>query len=243
MIEIAISLGVIGIALVAIIGVLPMGMSVQKENREETIINQDATILMEAIRNGARGGDDLTNYVYAIVITNMGGLNVGYINPTLANQMNFSKAASFPTVPANQWYPILANGGKVVGLLSTPKFVTVGKDIYTNRIIACIRSMSGLATEKPPQENDILIGDSFSYRLVSENVAVPVADTASAYGRQLTNSLHELRLTFMWPQRPSGTVGAFRQTFRALIAGQLMPVFNNGNQLYFFQSQSFTNAP
>ncbi|MEI9963166.1 MAG: type II secretion system protein [Limisphaerales bacterium] len=66
MIEIAISLAVIGIALVAIIGVLPLGMSVQRENREETVINQDATILMEAIRNGARGLDDLTNYVYAI---------------------------------------------------------------------------------------------------------------------------------------------------------------------------------
>jgi type II secretory pathway pseudopilin PulG len=66
MIEIAISLAVIGFALVAIIGVLPLGMEVQKENREETIINQDATMFMEAIRNGAQGMDDLTNYVYAI---------------------------------------------------------------------------------------------------------------------------------------------------------------------------------
>src|SRR5947207_7764407 len=35
MIEIAISLAVIGFALVAIIGILPTGMNVQKENREE----------------------------------------------------------------------------------------------------------------------------------------------------------------------------------------------------------------
>ena len=60
MIEIAISLAIIGIALVAIIGVLPLGVNVQKDNREETIINQDATVLVEAIRNGARGADDLT---------------------------------------------------------------------------------------------------------------------------------------------------------------------------------------
>ena len=65
MIEIAISLAVIGFALVAIIGILPTGMQVQKDNRQETIINQDATYLIEAIRGGARGLDDLTNYVDA----------------------------------------------------------------------------------------------------------------------------------------------------------------------------------
>ena len=62
MIEIAISLAVIGFALVAIIGILPIGMNVQKENRHETIINQDATIFMEAMRNGDQGADDLTNH-------------------------------------------------------------------------------------------------------------------------------------------------------------------------------------
>src|ERR1035437_2192473 len=66
MIEIAISLAVIGFALVAILGVLPVGLNVQKENREETIINQDASVFMNAIRNGARGMDALANYVMAI---------------------------------------------------------------------------------------------------------------------------------------------------------------------------------
>ena len=46
MIEIALCLAIIGFALVAIIGVLPTGMGVQRQNREETIINQDATIWM-----------------------------------------------------------------------------------------------------------------------------------------------------------------------------------------------------
>ena len=78
MVEIAICLAIIGIALVAIIGVLPLGLNVQKDNREETIINQDATVFIEAIRNGARGADDLTNYVYAIV--NTGSNPAGYTN-------------------------------------------------------------------------------------------------------------------------------------------------------------------
>ena len=66
LIEIAISLAVNGIALVAIIGVLPRGMNVQRENREATIINQDATVFIEAISKGAQGMNDLTNYVFAI---------------------------------------------------------------------------------------------------------------------------------------------------------------------------------
>jgi len=66
MIEIAICLAVIGFALAAIVGVLPLGMNVQRENREETIINQDASVFLNAIRNGEMGLDDLTNYVVAI---------------------------------------------------------------------------------------------------------------------------------------------------------------------------------
>jgi hypothetical protein len=55
MIEIAISLAIIGFALVAIVGILPIGMSAQRDNRHETIINQDASVLMDALRNGERG--------------------------------------------------------------------------------------------------------------------------------------------------------------------------------------------
>ncbi len=74
MVEIAISLAIIGFALVAIIGVLPIGMTVQKDNREETIVNQDATVFMNAIRNGALGLDYLTNYVTSIYRRSRGTL-------------------------------------------------------------------------------------------------------------------------------------------------------------------------
>src|SRR5688500_11835611 len=66
MVEIALCLAIIAFALVAIIGVLPTGMGVQRENREETIINQDASVWVDAIRNGMIGYHDLTNYVLAI---------------------------------------------------------------------------------------------------------------------------------------------------------------------------------
>jgi hypothetical protein len=60
----------------------------------------------------------------------------------------------------------------------------------------------------------------------------------------LQENLHELRLTFFWPILPNGSLPSrpSRQTFRTLVAGQLVQKVNSTN-LYFFQPQSFTNAP
>jgi prepilin-type N-terminal cleavage/methylation domain-containing protein len=203
LVEVAISLAIIGIALVAIIGVLPFGMNAQRDNRERTVINQDATIFMEAIRNGARGADDLTNYVYQIDVA--GGNS---INPPFS-------------------------GAQIIGYLTKPG--------VTNH--AWVYSISGPAVEKPPQNNQ-MIQASFSYKIACENMSVESADTNSAYGKQLTSNLHELRLTFYWPLLPNGNLPAnpLHQTFRALVAGQVVPT----NNLWFFQPQSFqsvTNAP
>ena len=73
MVEIAICLGVIGFALVAIIGILPLGLNVQKDNREDTIIGQDGAFFMEAIRSGARGLDELTESVTNLVLVRLDG--------------------------------------------------------------------------------------------------------------------------------------------------------------------------
>ena len=233
MIEIAICLAIIGFALVAIIGVLPYGMNTQRDNREETVINQDATVLLEAIRSGARGADDLTNYVYAIV--NTGDNSVGYINPTLAGQMNFTKPSSVST-----WYNTLTSGTNIVGLMSTPEFWNGA----SNHITAYVRSISGLASGMPPQNNDVMIGDTFSYRVYCVNAAV-ASDTNSplaGFSKQLNGNLHELRLTFLWPQLPNGNVGGGRQTFRASVAGQLA-ADPAGSIYFYYRPQYFNTAP
>src|SRR5438093_752347 len=74
MVEIAISLGVIAIALVAILGVLPTGVRVQRDNREDTILNQEGVFWLEAIRSGSKGLDYLTNFVDLITISNTVGV-------------------------------------------------------------------------------------------------------------------------------------------------------------------------
>jgi prepilin-type N-terminal cleavage/methylation domain-containing protein len=309
MIEIAICLAIIGIALVAIVGVLPLGMNVQKENREGTIINQDATVFLEAIRNGARGLNDLTNYVYFITnnwalynpdgsVNKSGGNGyTGYPNPSTTIANNYYVPPGPFTTPATT----ISNGTNIIGLLTTPEFTDVNGapinnflagNFYSNHIVAYVRSISGPAAEKPPQDNPILQEDSFTYRIYCVNAPVAsytpplwvarsydVGDTVSyilngqttywlaiaanppgnplfqttsgdepslssrwaraAYAEQLAQTLHELRLTFLWPQQPNGKLGNGRQTFRALVAGQVTTNIFAGNVLYFYQPQSF----
>jgi type II secretory pathway pseudopilin PulG len=247
MVEVAISLAIIGVALVAIIGVLPIGMNTQRDNREETTVNQDATVLLEAIRNGSQGADDLTNYVYAIV--NDGDNPGGTFTNTslLGNQQGY-----FPGAPVR-----LLSGQRIIGLLSTPEFVDgAGTPMpkvsaaYSNHIIAYVRSLSGVAAGKPPQDNDVMRGNDFAYRVLCVNAPVPVDTNVfnlpaaqQKYIWQLLANQHELRMTFLWPQLPNGKVGNSRLTFRATIAGQTMITNDSGRKLYFYQPQSFaTNS-
>jgi prepilin-type N-terminal cleavage/methylation domain-containing protein len=270
MVEIAISLAIIGIALVAIVGVLPLGMNVQRENREATVINQDATVFIEAIRNGSQGLDDLTNYVYAV--TNYWTLYKadGTVQNSGVNGYSYSAVSTpLPVTPYSS-API-TNGANIIALMSTPQFIAkvynppltnypavsgffqvglqygINAACYSNHIIAYVRSISGAAVEKPPQDNDIVRGDSFSYRLYCVNASV-ATDTNSVnlnspYTRQLAANMHELRLTFLWPQLPNGNVGSGRQTYRAVVGGQITTEVVAGNYLYFYQPQSFGSAP
>ncbi|HTQ49726.1 MAG TPA: prepilin-type N-terminal cleavage/methylation domain-containing protein [Candidatus Acidoferrales bacterium] len=179
MVEIAICLAIIGIALVAIIGVLPIGVNVQKDNREETIIDQDASVFLENIRNGARGLDDLTNYVVAISNSwTLYDIN-GRARSFGFNGYNYTNATAYAqSVPAMA----LTNGANIIGLLSLPEFTdnfgvpipNLNNGGYSNYVVAYVRSLSGSAVEKPPQDNDIIRGDSFSYKMICQNVPVAV---------------------------------------------------------------------
>lgn len=263
MVEIAISLAVIAFALVAIIGVLPSGLTVQRENREETIINQDASVWSSAIRNGERGFDDLTNYVYAItnywkewqVDTNAPGQTNVLNRPREFDGYDWftSDVNSFAPAPVFR----LTNGMRIVGLMSRPKYEQTGPDTYrSNHVVAFVRAMSGLATEKPPQTNADVRLDAFAYRLICENQQSPgyidpvqLSLPAGSYTnltRQLTNNLRELRLHFRWPVSTKGVPGNGRQVFRSLVAGHPHvipdPTAVPPHPLYFFRPTMFEKA-
>jgi type II secretory pathway pseudopilin PulG len=95
LVEIAICLGIIGFALVAIIGILPAGLQVQRDNKEDTVINQEGMYILDAIRNGA---EELTNLAERVQLIELRNVSNG---PPGATYSSFSPR-------------------EVVGLLSTP---------------------------------------------------------------------------------------------------------------------------
>jgi len=249
--------------------VLPLGMNTQRDVREETVINQDATVLLDLIRSGARNADYLTNYVYAV--TNYWTVYNpdGTVNQHGTNGFTYATASFNGTVNA---YYSLTNGANIIGQISVPEFTDGnGKPLayifnfnnqnyanyVSNHVVAYIRAISGLASDRPPQDNPLLIGDSFAYRLFCVNApmavdtntfvsaSVPasfIPSPRSSFATQLEGNQRELRLTFLWPQLPNGNYGNGRQTFRATVAGQLVPQTNNIPALYFYQPQ-LTNSP
>jgi type II secretory pathway pseudopilin PulG len=245
MIEIAICLAVIGFALAAIVGVLPLGMNIQRENREETVINQDASVWMNAIRNGEKGIDDLTNYVVAITNWVTEYDNIGKPRPLYTLGYTYSTsskngAAMSPLMP-------ITNGYRIIGLLSTPKYNPIFNrgtlGFRSNYVVAYVKSLSGAAGEKFPQTNAAVNDLAFTYRLVSD--VVPYADfdrswtnytdptitgntneifTRSNYwmvAKTMQTNLHDLRLIFRYPYLPNGKTGNGRLVFRTSVSGHL----------------------
>ena len=241
MIEIAIALAVIGFALVAIIGSLPIGMNVQKDNREDTIINQDGPYWLEAVRNGAQGLDHLTNFVQRIGVVTI----------------DFTTNAS--TVKTNyDFYDDSFNrkGSNIVGLLSIPKWSLYSYNSSATQLVvrveAQVRALTGSAVEQGLVNTNF----AFSYLLSSEMVPFShfqmdstnfAAYTTNTFdwitrsnrwveARQLPQNNFDARLTFRWPLLPSGTTGPNRQQFRTLIAGELT---FGPSSLRYFQPQTY----
>ena len=86
MLEIAIAVAVIAFALVAIVGLLPLGMETQRDNRQETIINHDGAYLLEVIRGRATNMYDLANFVDALLTND--------VQQPLSNSVNIIRTLS-----------------------------------------------------------------------------------------------------------------------------------------------------
>jgi len=267
MVEIALCLGIIAFALVAIIGVLPTGIRVQKENREDTVINQDGTFLLEAIRSGSRNLDYLTNYVDSITLSNRNQVVIFTNSPGFTADLGGNKRIEGS----------LTNGLAIVGLLTFPKYPInpltgkiivdqrTGNPVATNTVSGYIRAISGSAIDKskPVDKTKLAaIRDfAFAYQFTSE--VIPL----SPYPREFTNYLatglapdqivtrsnlwrmacnqafnfNELRLTLQGPViRKGQTLEAIGtpKTFRTIISGTVSNyLYTSAN--FFVQPSSF----
>ena len=244
MVEIALSLAVVAFALVAIIGILPTGMTVQKDNREDTLINQEGRIWLAAITSGARGLTDMTNYVEQIRIA-----------PT-------NDTPNFPLIEINNTKAPYLEPNEIIGLLSIPKFEYGGLQKITNRITARVRSITGPAIDQSPFGT---VPNTFRYQLQTEITPYfPMppeliddaffADTNNLnnkavfnFNRSVSANLWDVRLVLRWPVIERGNdwyVGNNRKTFRAQVSGVLQP-FNktNFNQTLINREELFLLVP
>jgi len=210
MIEIALAIGVIGFALVAIIGILPAGLNVQKDNREDTLISQDAPYFLDAIRNGASvtntGGG---NFVY------FGGPNVT-TSPSLDFLTNYVQSIKFVyyvngatneifTFP-NRKLPTLT-GAEIIGLLSTPQTNYNANNFTSNYFdtIATVRALSGPATEQNGLNSVMAFTYQMEVMITPFNSFAPSTITYNNpnldYNQNIINSNRWLEAT---PYLPSG---------------------------------------
>jgi type II secretory pathway pseudopilin PulG len=256
MIEIAISLAIIGFALVAIIGVLPRGMNAQKENREDTIIANDSRLLLEAIRGGAQGMDYLTNYV--VSITNHMTMCDRFGNPLAGREQ--THWYTYHGSSAAPWCR-LTNGYNIIGLISTPRYMPDelqprGNDFCSNYVVVTMRSISGPAADKVPQDNQTMLDAAFMYRVYPEITAYSGYDTNSTgLVPAITNlqaNLRDLRLRVRWPFVPGMKLGKRVEVFRTMVGGELQAAgatnlnydsIWSGTNRFFFQSRTYVKAP
>lgn len=219
MVEIAICIAVVAFAMVAIIGVLPTGFQVQRENRKDTLIAQEGMFWLEAIRNGALGLDKLTNHVEFIQRIERMGTQVQ------TNIYLFGR---------DYW-----RGWEIVGLLTWPKYQ---QDQAGNwrmvRSQALVKALTGSAADQTPTNQM-----AFTYLLEVEvmpfNPFTPIQTNWNAGGlsseerlvrsnywslaRQMEQNAWELKLSLRWPAevhpRLGLRTGQGHRTFRVLRSG------------------------
>ncbi len=237
MVEIVLSLAVIAIAMVAIIGVLPLGMNVQSENRETSIINTDAGIWIEAIRGGAQGMEYLPNFVKEV-----------RVDETRRNSSDGSVIDQ-----STEYITSFGSASNLIGILSYPKIRFEGTNdsvVVERYVYADVRALNGNMGD--------LIADNdfaFNYRMSPEMVPKVPFSNEPFQGIMRTN-LFELRMNFAWPL-VVGQGGDYRQqsrfskdlTFRTLISGNHLifpdPVDPNdaSKNLYFVNPRHYGNQP
>ena len=245
LLEIAVSLAVIGFAIVAVIGVLPMGLNIQKDTRERTVILQDATYFMEAIRHGA--AEVITNRVASTAlldsIPSMWQVYQGLPPVLLARNVDYKTDA------------------EIIERLSAPsrEVPGIGRLLYT---VALVRSLSGAASEKGGSAFDNRI--AFSYFLRSEILSItntvpiethitfePLGNTefnlrTNEWG-SFGQNLSDLRFAVMWPPVPDvyDAQESYRnkQVFRTLVSGFVgrLETRNDadGKEIYTIQPRRF----
>lgn len=261
MTELALCIAVVSIALVAIIGVLPTGLNVQRQNREDTIVIEDGKVLINALRTGAVASENLLNNFDFILWERfrVDGLGRPGDEPEFRRSFRTQYWTESDKLKGLGYGTpnLLTNANQIVALMTAPRYVTVGGREYQNVVRAQIRAISGSFTEKPirpypdqnqPAPDGITLSQrtefSFRYLVTSEVTPVAISEIGSSVGQTVATAqqIHELALTFQWPvvlkvdanSVERLRVGNNRRVFRTQVFGRLMDL--NGRDANFLQA-------
>lgn len=222
MIEVAMSLAIVAFAMVAIMGVMPTGLNVQRQNREETVISQDASFLMEAIKSGDTGRylDIIASNLRSVHRTNV-------YNGQLFT--NFWDVKLTGGVPAPET-------GEILGYICRPRSFETPDGLvmnYTNRLR--FKGFSGNMATLAPQFNDV-----FEYEVESVVSQITgkrrqLGETTSFVDSFVGGNLYSVKLVFRWPILPTGEVGTGEKEFVTQMTGYL------NTKLYVTNDNSYTN--
>lgn len=233
LVEVALCLAIIGFALVAIIGILPKGMQVQKENREDTNIIQDGEFLLEAVSKGQTNITRLAeNLEWIELYTD--GVRQGAFNrqQLLTNGISTNDLAH-----------------RIVGLLSIPRYEpsSNASGFVSNYVRAKFVANSGPLADRLTQGPNGARDLAFSY-LVTITVDHPQISSVNSngvtsgfdsnFGGNLYSNLYDVRMTLSWPVYPNTNTGNGRKTFHTLVAGKLS--YDTNLALYHFLPGQFS---
>ena len=203
--EVMLAIGVVAFGLVAVLGVLPAGLTVQKDNREETIIRYDAQYWMTALRAGMQPTDALHQVewvelqvddgagpvVYRAHRPRLGGDGAGPEWRDLPSLFRgHLKQASWPTDVIG-WMSIPDNGTALGSVKKTARVRAMNGQlfdrIYGRKVLVATRQefVSEGSTACHP-----LPGGEFAFSYLLETHIAP--DPAKV-------NLWRITLTFKWP--------------------------------------------
>ena len=195
--EVALALAVVAFGLVAVLGVLPVGLNVQRDNREETLIKNDAEYWMNAIRGGRLALDSLNHVEWVEVETATGSLYRAEYAALQFDGAPTNASAGWPMFNGNQMPPITYRGslkqstwrGDVIGWLSVPNGMA--------RKRAKVRPVGSTLLHRKFGEKTVGQDGKVMYRNAGGEQTFSYLLESSV--QQVAPGFWEIKLTMQWP--------------------------------------------
>ena len=229
--EVVLAIGVVAFGLVAVLGVLPVGLAATKDNREETIIRYEALYWINALRAGAQQFDALNQVEWAEIRLWEAALNPETNSPTKVFRVHRARLGGdgwgvFPNFSG------MLNRGHlkqttwptdVIGWLSIPdegRYFDLDGDGQPDNVkvkkTVLVRPMNSTLFDRI-YGRKLLVANKSSYtNNSSSTIYHPLdgGDLAFAYLLEVSieedlvypDDLHKVKLTFSWPVLDDPTI-------------------------------------